>query len=483
MPAYYLEIAIVVLGLVLLMADAFATTLDRRRLGQAGLVGVAAVFGALLFGVDATHAAGPLWGFYAVDAAALFYKGLALVCTFFVLVLALEYAPVLESYRDGRPGQRGLGEFLCLPLFLCAGLMWMASMTDLLGLFVTLETVTITFYVTVAYMRRNLGSLEAGVKYLILGALSTGFLVYGLAWLFGLTGQTNLAAIKEVLATWPGDTAPLLFAFALLMVGLAFKVGAVPLQFWIPDVYQGAPTPITAFLSVGSKSAGFLVLIRLLDPLLASPVRGTVLLMLGVLAGATLLVGNLAALTQNNFKRLLAYSSIAHAGFLLVALAAGRPAGGITPEGTVALYLGTYLVMTLLAFAVLIIVRKAGGSDDLSAFDGLAKRSPFLALALVLAMASLAGVPLTAGFFGKFFSLLLAAGAGHWFLLGVAVVSAACGFYYYFKVIRSMYWNEPAKDAPPLVFSGLTRASIILLGAAIVILGVYPRPLTGLLTP
>ena len=190
MPAYFLEIAIVVLGLVLLMADAFATTLDRRRLGQVALVGVAAVLVALLFGVD-RHAAEPLWGFYATDGAALFYKGLALVCTFFVLVLALEYAPVLESYRDGRPGHRGLGEFLCLPLFLCAGLMWMASMTDLLGLFVTLEMVTITFYVVVAYMRRNIGSLEAGVKYLILGALSTGFLVYGLAWLFGLTGQTQ----------------------------------------------------------------------------------------------------------------------------------------------------------------------------------------------------------------------------------------------------------------------------------------------------
>jgi len=482
MPAYYLEIAIVLLGLGLLLADAFATTLDRRRLGYIGLAGVAGVFAALVFGVNC-QASEPLWGFYATDTAALFYKGLALVCTFFVLVLALEYAPVLESYRDGKPGQRGLGEFLCLPLFLCAGLMWMASMTDLLGLFVTLETVTITFYVVVAYMRRNAGSLEAGVKYLILGALSTGFLIYGLAWLFGLTGQTNLAAIKDVLADWQGDTTPLLFTMALLMVGLAFKVGAVPFQFWIPDVYQGAPTPITAFLSVGSKSAGFIVLIRLLEPLLASPIRGAVLLMLAVLAGATLLVGNLAALTQNNFKRLLAYSSIAHAGFLLVALAAGRPAGGVTPEGVVALYLGTYLVMTLLAFAVLVIVRKAGGSDEIAAFDGLAKRSPFLALALVLAMASLAGVPLTAGFFGKFFSIVLVAGTGQWVLLGLAVFGAACGFYYYFKVIRSMYWNEPAKDAPPLVFSTLTGAAIIFLGAAVVILGVYPKPLTGLLAP
>jgi NADH-quinone oxidoreductase subunit N len=270
---------------------------------------------------------------------------------------------------------------------------------------------------------------------------------------------------------------------ALLMVGLAFKVGAAPFQFWIPDVYQGAPTPITAFLSVGSKAAGFIVLIRLLEPLLASPIRHAVLLMLGVLAGATLIVGNLAAITQPNFKRLLAYSSIAHAGFLLMALAAGQPAGGVSPNGVVALYLGTYLVMTMLAFAVLVIVRKAGGSDELTAFNGLSQRSPFLAFALVLAMASLAGVPLTAGFFGKFFSLVLIAGAGQWALLAVAVVAAACGFYYYFKVIRCMYWNDPASDAPPLVFSPLTRAAIILLCVAVVVLGVYPKPLTCLLAP
>ena len=482
MPAYFLEIAIVLLGLGLLMVDAFATTLDRRLLGHLGIAGVAAVLAGLVFGVDSS-ASEPLWGFYATDTAALFYKGLALVCTLLVLVLALEYAPVLESYRDGRPGRRGLGEFLCLPLFLCAGLMWMASMTDLLGLFVALETVTITFYVVVAYMRRNLGSLEAGVKYLILGALSTGFLLYGLAWLFGLTGQTNLAAIQTVLVDWKGDTTPLLFTMALLMVGLSFKVGAAPFQFWIPDVYQGAPTPITAFLSVGSKAAGFIVLIRLLEPLLASPIRHAVLLMLGVLAGATLIVGNLAAINQSNFKRLLAYSSIAHAGFLLMALAAGQPAGGVSPNGVVALYLGTYLVMTMLAFAVLVIVRKAGGSDELTAFNGLSQRSPFLAFALVLAMASLAGVPLTAGFFGKFFSLVLIAGAGQWALLTVAVVAAACGFYYYFKVIRCMYWNDPVSDAPPLVFSQLTRVAIILLCVAVVVLGVYPKPLTCLLAP
>ena len=477
MPAYFLEIAIVLLGLGLLMVDAFATTLDRRLLGHLGIAGVAAVLAGLVFGVDSS-ASEPLWGFYATDTAALFYKGLALVCTLLVLVLALEYAPVLESYRDGRPGRRGLGEFLCLPLFLCAGLMWMASMTDLLGLFVALETVTITFYVVVAYMRRNLGSLEAGVKYLILGALSTGFLLYGLAWLFGLTGQTNLAAIQTVLVDWKGDTTPLLFTMALLMVGLSFKVGAAPFQFWIPDVYQGAPTPITAFLSVGSKAAGFIVLIRLLEPLLASPIRHAVLLMLGVLAGATLIVGNLAAINQSNFKRLLAYSSIAHAGYLLMGLAA---IGDVFAGRAVVFYLSGYLLMTFLAFLILVPVTKASGGDDIAHFNGLARRSPGLALAMLIAAASLAGVPFTVGFFGKFFIFEAAMNQGLYLLVLVGIVTVASGFYYYFKVIRAMYWQPAPEDAGPVAITKTSSVAIFILATLILILGVYPQLLIGIL--
>ncbi len=481
MPAYFLEIAIVVLGLGLLLADAFATTLDRRVLARVAMAGVAVVFGALFF--TGGKGGAPLWGFYAVDAQAFFFKGLALVCTFFVLLMSIDYAPIVESYREGRPGHRGLGEFFCLPVFICAGLMWMASMTDLIGIFVSLETVTITFYVLVAYLRQNVGSLEAGVKYLILGALSTGFLVYGIAWLFGLTGQTQLAAIGNVLAAWEGNTTPLLFAAALLMVGLGFKVGAVPFQLWIPDVYQGAPTPVTALLSIGSKSAGFIVLLRVLEPLLAaaSPIRSQVLLLLGFMAGATLVIGNLAALPQGNFKRLLAYSSISHAGFILLALASGNATGDLSPATVAALYLGTYLPMTLIAFFGLVLVRRAGGGEEISAFDGLGQRAPGLAFALLLAAASLAGVPLTAGFIGKFLAILLAAQAHQWALLVFAVLGAAAGFYYYFKLIRAMYWNAPAPDAPAIPLAPLTRAALIVLSASLIIIGLYPKPLLAAL--
>jgi NADH-quinone oxidoreductase subunit N len=474
MPLYFLEIAVVVMGLILLMAETFSEKLDPRILGHVSVVGLALVFVGLFF---AEKPLDGYWGFYAADAPAVFYKGIAVLSTLLVTIMSIEYAPVLESYRDGAVGKRGLGEFLCLPLFIGAGLMWMASMTDLVGIFVTLEMVTVTFYIMVAYMRRNVGSLEAGTKYLILGALSTGFLVYGIAWLFGLTGETSLAGLKVALMHWTGDQTPLLFAIGLILVAMAFKVGAAPFQFWIPDVYQGAPTPVTAFLSVGSKAAGFIVLVRLLDPILASPVRASILVVLAVLAGATLMVGNLAALAQSNFKRLLAYSSISHAGFLLLALAAGEPFAGLAPSTVVGFYLATYLLMTLLCFLVLVVVRRWQGSEELAAFDGLARRCPLLAFALLVGAASLAGVPFTAGFFGKLFAITLAAGAHRWVLLGIAVIGAAAGFYYYFKVIRSMYWNDAAADVGVPAASILTRAAIIALVIAVLVFGVFPRPL------
>lgn len=485
MPVYYLEIIVVALGLVMLMVDAFVKLEDKRSIAWIGMLGLAVVF-VLLFKVKWPESTeGAFWQFYSSgDKLALYFKGIAVLTTLVVLIMAVDYTPtILSQIANPEPGahrQAGLGEFFALPMFACAGLMWMASANNLVSIFVSLETVTIAFYIMVAYLRRNVGSLEAGVKYLILGALSTGFLVYGFAWLFGLTGSMQISEIATALANPGLNTTMALFTFALILVALAFKIGAAPFHLWIPDVYQGAPTPITAFLSVGSKAAGFIVMLRLVTPFLASPALvGKVTLVLTVVAILTLLVGNLAALPQKNFKRLLAYSSIAHAGFLVMALASSPPAGGST---VIAFYLGAYLLMTLLAFLVMTSLRTKIAGEELDSFRGLAKRSPFLAFAMVVSMASLAGIPLTAGFFGKFFVFKLAVEAEQWALLVSGLIGAAAGFYYYLKIAASMYLSEPAKDSEvsAITVSPLAKITMIALMVLIILAGFNPGVILGL---
>lgn len=489
MPAYYLEIIVVALGLVLLLLDAFAPAIRKTALAAIGCLGLLVVFGLLFVaqGPSPEAAGTGFWRFYAADSLALFYKGVVLLTTVLVLVMAAEYRGVIGSYLGevkGEKGNAGLGEFYCIPLFVCAGLMWMASANDLTSMFVALELVTISFYVLVAYMRRNVGSVESGVKYLILGALSTGFFVYGMAWIFGITGQTNLAAIREVLATGEVHQGALLWGAAFLLAGLGFKLAAVPFQFWAPDVYQGAPTPVTAFLSVGSKAGAVVVLSRVLDTLVVrgSGVQQDILQLVLIIAAATILFGSLAAIPQTNIKRLLAYSSVGNGGFLLLALACVFPGNLGMPAATVAaFYLATYLFMTMLCFMVVSAVRVQTGAEDLTGFRGLSKRSPLLAFALMTGMVSLAGLPLTVGFLGKFFVFITVVEHGYYWALVVAIIGAAAGFYYYFNVVRAMYWDEPQDDARPVRAGGLTRVAVLALTIAVIAFGVYPRPLLNAL--
>ncbi|HRX54499.1 MAG TPA: proton-conducting transporter membrane subunit, partial [Verrucomicrobiales bacterium] len=319
---------------------------------------------------------------------------------------------------------------------------------------------------------------------------STGLLVYGLAWLYGATGALDLSGIEGALATTENPL-PALFALAFILAAMAFKVGALPTAFWIPDVYQGAPTPVTALLAVGSKSAGFIVLMRLMTPFLKSELlSGKVVAVLAIMAVATLLYGNFAALLQSNVKRLLGYSSISHAGFLVLALASAPSHGGAleTPATTVAFYLASYAITALLAFLVLSIVSAARHGDDLNSFRGLAKASPFLALLMLLSMASMAGVPLTIGFWGKFFVFQQAVFSRLWLPLGVAVIGAAAGFYYYFRLIFSMYLETATgADGNPLGKDTLTkigagsRIAMILLALAIIGFGFFPGSILALL--
>ncbi len=484
-PPITLEIIVLVLGLFLLLAESFSKSESKSILAKSAIFVLLWVFG---FSFFTTGNPDPIplkgfWSFYSADAIAMFFKRIALLTTVVVLVMSLEYRGVLSRFiPSARPGA-GLGEFYSLPVFTCAGLMFMSSAVDFLLIFVSLELVTISFYVLVGYMRRNTASLEAGVKYLILGALSTGFLVYGITWIFGLTGETNLNRVAVEIAKMHGSQAPLLFGAMLVLVGLGFKVAAAPFQIWVPDVYQGAPTPVTAFLSVGSKAAGFIVLIRVLETFLGAPAIATkVLTVVAILAGLSLLYGNLAAMPQDNLKRLLAYSSIGHAGYLLVAVASLGPIASSFGSAGVAVtfYLFGYLLMTLLAFVVMVVVANHSRGDDIVHFNGLAKRSPFLAFGMLTAMLSLAGIPFTAGFIGKFLVFAAAVQQHRFVLVTLGIITVAAGFYYYLRVETAMYWQEP-NDETRITLRPLTKLTIGALTLAIFVFGVYPKPILDML--
>ena len=462
-----LDIAVLVLGILMLMFESFFDRIDKRDLAFVAVAALTTILIGSFFLAPAEahpHASG-FWQFYTADPLAVFFKRFSLLTTIVVLVMMIDYAPVVRRFMPANAKQTGLGEFFALPIFTCAGLMYMASAIDFIMIFVSLELVTISFYILVSFTRRNPITLEAGVKYLVLSALSTGFLLYGITWIFGATGETNLQRISLAMADTGVEQGAALFGVVLVLVGLGFKIAAVPFQIWVPDVYQGAPTPVTAFLSVGSKAAGFVVLLRVLQPFMMLPKVERLLVVIALL---TLLYGNLAALPQSNLKRLLAYSSIAHAGYLLIGIACldGR---------AVTFYLVGYLLMTLLSFAVLIIVAQQTG-EQISDFDGLGKRSPFLAFAMLIAMASLAGVPFTVGFFGKFLIFVTAIAHHQTALVVVGAFTVACGFYYYLKVVRAMY-GQPALSAERIPVSGLSRLTMTALIAAIIWLGIFPQPI------
>src|SRR6059058_812972 len=464
--APYLEVAVVVLGTIILLVESFTSQLDRRFLGYAALFGLAMIFIATFFvAPQSSTASAPLWTFYSADALSLFFKRIALASTAGVLVMMLDFAPSVSIGVQGATPQAGLGEFFTIPLFTCAGLMWMASAIDFVLIFVSLELVTISFYVLVGFTRRNPASLEAAVKYLVLSALATGFLVYGITWIFGATGETNLQKITTVFSRPGLEHNAALFGGVLVIVALGFKIAAVPFHIWVADVYQGAPTPVTAYLSVGSKAAGFIVLLRVLQPFMNLSQTQRLIFVIALL---TLIYGNLAALPQTNLKRLLAYSSIAHAGYLLIGVVC-------FDVRAIAFYLVAYLLMTLLSFAVLVIVAQQTG-EEISDFDGLAKRSPFLAFAMLIGMVSLAGVPFTAGFLGKFYIFYAAVLQHQVVLVIVGVITVGCGFYYYLKVVRAMYWQSTA-NVDKISVNGLSRLAISALIIGTIWLGVYPQPI------
>ncbi len=469
LAAIGLESAVIALGLGVLLADLWLRPEQRRALISFVPIAVGVIFLAS-FSIDLAEARTAFGGMYAMDELALYFKRYFLLAAVLVLFIGDRFSERFES---------GATEYQVLVLFALAGMMLAASANDFAMLFVSLELVTVSFYVLTSYQRRRAASLEGGVKYLILGALSTGFLVYGIALIFGATGTMNF---NKVAASPAPILESRLLATGLLLVfvGLGFKIAAVPFHFWAPDVYQGSPFPTTAFLAVGSKAAGIVLLLRVLYvavPGLAGRWAGPLL----VVTVATMFYGVLCAIPQRNLKRLMAYSSIANAGFILIGFCAG------TADGVAAIlfYLGGYLFSVLAVFLVATVVWRGKDEEDISGLAGLAQRSPLLAASLTLAMVSLAGVPPLAGFFGKFLLLQAAiqGGGTHpglYGLAGLAVVAVVISLYYYFGVVRVVYWGANPKESSSIPIDWPVRAALALCWCGLLWLGIFPANVLNL---
>jgi NADH-quinone oxidoreductase subunit N len=367
-------------------------------------------------------------------------------------------------------------------------MLFASSVNNFALLFVSLELITVTFYVLTSFQRTRVASLEAGVKYLIIGALSTAFTVFGIALVYGTSGKLDFGELSNVLAEHLNNKI-FLFGLLFVLVGLGFKIAAFPFQIWAPDVYQGSPTPTTAFLAIGSKAAGFVLLLRVLFtavPAVAAQWSGLLI----IISAATILYGNLCAIPQRNLKRLLGYSSIAHAGYLLLGVAAAAAALGHDPKdpgagaSAILYYLAGYLFTVLGAFTVICLVMRYFESDDISALAGLNRRSPLLASTMTLAMVSLAGIPPLAGFFGKFLLLksVLAEAPAHpgcYYLVFIALAGVVISLYYYFGVVRVIYWSDVTPERAPIPTSRTARLSLCGCIAGMLLLGLYPNPVVN----
>ena len=476
-----IEIWVAALAILTLMLDLFVPRESKGVIPWIAAGGLLLAFIASCV-TDVPEKPGALFGLFLLDGFSLFFKRIFAIIGIFILIMSRGYVQRLEA--------RAQGEFTALSLFALLGMFLVSSAGDLMSLFVCLETITISFYVLVSFKRSDPLSVEAGLKYIILGALASSFLLFGIALVYGATGQVTFAGIQEVLAATAGGDAPILgrvdflLGVILIITGLGFKIAAVPFHIWAPDVYMGAPTPITAFLSVGSKAAGFVLMLRVIScvggvvPLPGDVAGAAVIdgmqdklaLVLSVLAAITVFYGNLAAIPQRNIKRLLGYSTIGHAGYLIMGLAAMNRLG----TSAVLYYILGYVFTNLAAFIVIIIFSASTKSHALESYCGLSKRSPLLAACLTISMLSLAGIPPLAGFFGKFL-VIAAVLEDHFWLACVGAVNVVISMYYYLCVIKRMYVSEPTSDEP-IVVPGAMKAALLVCIVLIFVIGIVQGP-------
>ena len=399
-------------------------------------------------------------GLMAVDGFGTFFKLIFLGSAILTVLMSVKYLEI----EGASPG-----EYYFLILCATLGMMIMAGGIDLITIFIGLETMAVSFYILAGFIKPNQRSNEAAVKYFLLGAFSLGILLYGMSLMYGMSGTTNLRVMSALFSGQERDPR-LVLAVILVVAGIGFKIAAVPFHMWAPDVYEGAPTPITAFLSVGSKAASFAMLLRIFWeglPAMSADWR----LLFEVLSIVTMTIGNLSALSQTNIKRMLAYSSIAHAGYILMGVVAGTDRG-LT---AILVYLFVYTFMQLGAFAVVILMRRADVvGDELKDFSGLAFRNPVAAFAMLLFMLSLGGIPPTAGFMGKFWLFGAAIESGYYWLAVIGVLNSAISLYYYLRLVVFMYLKKETTGSEPKSNPALTLTLAATIVATLV-LGVYPK--------
>jgi NADH-quinone oxidoreductase subunit N len=471
-----LEISVIGLGLVLMLADFFVPAERRRFIGYAGIATLGTLLLINLSGNGNCDVLGTAFnGSYINDGLAIFFKRFFIIAAILVLFIAAEFA---DKFSAG-----AVAEYYSLVVFALAGMLFAASSNDFAMLFVSIELITITFYVLVSFQRSKIASLEAGVKYLILGALSSAFMIFGIALIWGTTGELNFTKLAAVAPQF--ETSKIfLLGVLLVLVGLGFKIAAFPFQIWAPDVYQGAPAPTTAFLAVGSKAAGFVLLLRVLFTAVPTVTMHWAKLLI-VISAITILYGNLCALPQRNLKRLLGYSSISHAGYLLLGVAALNASG----QSAILYYLAGYLFTVLAGFLVIALVLRHLDSDDVSGLAGLSQRSPLLAATMTISMVSLAGIPPLAGFFGKFLLLKSVVEAakvthghehGYYWLIGIALAGVVMSLYYYFNVVRVMFWSREVKNLSPIQLSAPAMVTAWVCIGGIFWLGICPNTVLNL---
>jgi NADH-quinone oxidoreductase subunit N len=452
-----------VAALIALCLLAFGLLVPRGKREVTGYIAAIAFLGLLALSVFAPGGGESFQGGrFLNDPLALFFKRLFITAAFLVSLMSLRFTNSLEESRS---------EFFALLGFSLVGMMMLSSANDFVTLYIGLELMTLPLVILTAYDRTSGKSTEAGTKYILLSAISSGVLLFGLSLLFGAAGSLTYADVFKALASASGD--PLVVIGSIMVVaGFAFKISAVPFHMWSPDIYEGAPAPVAAFLAVGSKAAGFAALIRLLLFVLPSS-GGTFPLLVISLSVLSMVVGNLIAIPQTNMKRLLAYSSIAHAGYMLLGLVAASQAG----ISAMLYYMILYLFANVGIFAALSSFGEAGGASEIASLKGMWKRSPFMAASLLVCLLSLAGIPPAAGFIGKFYLLTAVARQGKLWLTALALVMSVVSISYYISVIKVIVMEKPEDESRiriPLANKALlAMAVIVTIG-----MGVFPGPIT-----